>query len=97
MGLARGFSFQQIYGGLDGRPSWASAVFWYGWPDKTKVHWIVPIIGTAVLGLDVVATMILTFSYLVGAFGIHSASAKAANISFRCVTGAFLPLIAPPS
>jgi hypothetical protein len=27
------------------------ALFWYGWSVQAKVHWIVPIIGTGVLGL----------------------------------------------
>jgi hypothetical protein len=28
-------------------------VFWYGWTAESKVHWIVPIIGTAFIGLGV--------------------------------------------
>lgn len=72
------------------------SLFWYGWAIQSRVHWICPIIATAVLGVAVISTLITGFSYLVDAFGIHAASALAANITLRCLTGAFLPLVAPP-
>lgn len=72
------------------------SLFWYGWAIEAHVHWIVPIIATTVLGIAVISTMIPAFSYLVDAFGIHAASALAANITLRSTTGAFLPLVAPP-
>lgn len=72
------------------------SLFWYGWSIEKHVHWISPIVATALLGIAVVSTLIPAFSYLVDAFGIHAASALAATITLRAVTGAFLPLIAPP-
>ena len=72
------------------------SLFWYGWTVESHIHWIVPIIATAILGIAVISTLIPAFSYLVDAFGIHAASALAANITLRSVTGAFLPLVAPP-
>ena len=72
------------------------SLFWYGWTVENHIHWIVPIIATAVLGIAVISTLIPAFSYLVDAFGIHAASALAANITLRSLTGAFLPLVAPP-
>ena len=71
-------------------------LFWYGWTIEKHVHWIVPILATAVLGIAVISTKIPAFSYLVDAFGIHAASALASNITLRSLTGAFLPLVAPP-
>ena len=72
------------------------SLFWYGWTIEKHVHWIAPIIATAVLGSAVISTLIPAFSYLVDAFGIHAASALAANITLRSLTGAFLPLVGPP-
>lgn len=71
-------------------------LLWYGWTVERRTHWIAPIIGTAILGLGVISTIVSTFTYFVDAFGIHSASAIAANICLRCISGAFLPLVAPP-
>lgn len=72
------------------------SLFWYGWSIEKHTHWIAPIIATALLGIAVVSTLIPAYSYLVDAFGIHAASALAATITLRAVTGAFLPLVAPP-
>ena len=72
------------------------SLFLYGWTAQYRLHWIAPVIGTALLGFGVAATIIPAFSYLVDAFGIHAASAVAANITLRCVTGALLPLAGPP-
>lgn len=71
-------------------------LFLYGWTAQKKVQWMAPIMGLAMLGFGVAVTIIPTFGYLVDAFEIHAASAIAANISLRCVTGAVLPLAGPP-
>lgn len=33
-------------------------LFWYGWSAQAKTHWIVPILGTAVLGLGMIACFV---------------------------------------
>ena len=71
------------------------SLFLYGWTIHFKVNWIAPVIGLVLLGFGVVVTFIPAFSYLVDAFGIHAASATAASITLRCVTGAILPLAGP--
>lgn len=71
-------------------------LFLYGWTVREHVQWIAPVIGIGVLGFGVAVTIIPTFGYLVDAFGIHAATAIAANITLRCVTGALLPLAGPP-
>lgn len=48
-----------------------------------------------ILGFGIVVTFIPAFSYLVDAFGIRVASAVAASITLRCITGAVLPLAGP--
>ena len=67
-------------------------VFIYGWTTQYEVHWIVPIIGTALVGLGNLTGMMTIQTYLVDAFTVHAASAIAANTVLRSVFGAFLPL-----
>ncbi|KAJ4301187.1 hypothetical protein N0V90_003278 [Kalmusia sp. IMI 367209] len=67
-------------------------VFLYGWTTDKHVHWIVPIIGTAFVGLGNLTGMMTIQTYLVDAFTIHAASAIAANTVLRSIFGAFLPL-----
>ena len=71
-------------------------LFLYGWTVQFHVHWILPVIGEGLLGFGVAVTIIPSFSYLIDAFGIHSASALAISITLRCVTGAFITLAGPP-
>jgi len=67
-------------------------VFIYAWTTEKRVHWIVPIIGTALVGLGNLTGMMTVQTYLVDAFTIHAASAIAANTVLRSIFGAFLPL-----
>jgi multidrug resistance protein len=67
-------------------------VFIYGWTTYYKVHWIVPIISTSLIGVGNLTAMMTIQTYLVDAFTIHAASAIAANTVLRSVFGAVLPL-----
>jgi MFS family permease len=67
----------------------------YGWTAQVRSHWIVPVVGLAICGFSVATTIISSFSYLVDAFGMYAASAIAAIITLRCVTGVVLPLAGP--
>ncbi|CAO2648795.1 Nn.00g097440.m01.CDS01 [Neocucurbitaria sp. VM-36] len=67
-------------------------VFIYGWTTYYGVHWIVPIIATAFIGLGNLTAMMTIQTYLVDAFTIHAASAIAANTVLRSIFGAVLPL-----
>ncbi|KAH7305589.1 cycloheximide resistance protein [Stachybotrys elegans] len=67
-------------------------LFWYGWTAEYKVHWIVPIIGTAFLGIGIVMAYSTTATYLVDAYSLYSASVLAASAILRCLFGALLPL-----
>ena len=53
---------------------------------------IVPIIGTALIGIGNIAVFICITSYLVDVFTIFPASALAANTVVRSIMGALLPL-----
>lgn len=70
-------------------------LIWYGWSADKHVHWIVPIIGTAFVGLGLLAIFMPIQTYLVDAFQRHAASALAANTVLRSLLGAFLPLAGP--
>lgn len=67
-------------------------LFVYGWTAEKHVHWIVPIIGTALVGLGLLAIFMPITTYLVDAFTIYAASALAANTILRSLLGALLPL-----
>lgn len=70
-------------------------LFWYGWSAEEKTHWIVPIIGTAFVGIGTLAVFMPIQSYLIDAFPLYAASAAAANTILRSLAGAFLPLAGP--
>ncbi|KAK2026635.1 MFS general substrate transporter [Colletotrichum zoysiae] len=67
-------------------------LFWYGWSAEYKTHWIVPIMGTALLGIGIVTAYSTSATYLVDAYTVYSASVMAASAILRCIFGAPLPL-----
>ncbi|KAL1987122.1 hypothetical protein VTN96DRAFT_4728 [Rasamsonia emersonii] len=71
-------------------------LFLFGWSTAYHVQFIVPIIGTAVIGFALAATSISLQSYIVDAFGIYAVSAVSAMLVPRNATAAFLPLAGPP-
>ncbi|CAI7616253.1 unnamed protein product [Penicillium viridicatum] len=71
--------------------------FMYGWSAYYHTHWIVPIIGTAIIGIGSLFVVIPGQIYLVDSFGATAAaSAIAANLLVRSPFGAFLDLTATP-
>ncbi|KAI1036553.1 hypothetical protein LB503_003381 [Fusarium chuoi] len=72
-------------------------LFIYGWTTENGVHWIVPIIGTFIVGFGSLFVVIPGQIYLVDSFGAEAAaSALAANLLVRSPFGAFLDLAAEP-
>lgn len=67
----------------------------FGWTAQAHVHWIVPILATAIVGFGFVAVSLASWSYLVDVFGIYAASATAAATVLRNFSAAALPLVAP--
>ncbi|KAB8264379.1 major facilitator superfamily domain-containing protein [Aspergillus pseudonomiae] len=69
----------------------------YGWPADKHVHWIVPLIGTGIIGFSMLLTKLPTENYLVDAFDEQgvSASALSANATLCALFGAFFPLAGP--
>ncbi|KAM0164231.1 hypothetical protein ACHAQE_003011 [Botrytis cinerea] len=64
----------------------------YGWTGEYKIHWIVPILSTTLIGVGDIFVFMCINLYQVDAFTIFAASALAANAIFRSVMGAVLPL-----
>ena len=68
---------------------------WYGWSMEYKVHWIVPILGTAICGISITFFFLAVQTYLVEAYTVYAASALAANTLVRCIFGLTIPLAGP--
>ncbi|KAH7129714.1 major facilitator superfamily domain-containing protein [Dactylonectria estremocensis] len=64
----------------------------YGWTTKKHLHWIVIMIGTAVIGFGMIGIFMISQTYLVDSFTIYAASVTAANAVLRSLLGALLPL-----
>ncbi len=64
----------------------------YGWTADKHVHWIVPMIGTGIMGFGMMAVFMCAQTYLVDAYTRHAASVTAANAVLRSILGAVLPL-----
>ncbi|OLN96948.1 putative transporter C1529.01-like protein 10 [Colletotrichum chlorophyti] len=69
-----------------------AGLFIYGWTAEYHIHWFVPILGTAVVGVGNLIIFMALQLYLVDAFTVYAASALAANAVVRSVAGAVLPL-----
>lgn len=73
-------------------PVITTGLFWYGWSAQAHTHWIVPIIGSALVGAGNMCFFMPVMGYLVDAFTEYAASALAANTVLRSIGGALLPL-----
>ncbi|KGO66980.1 Major facilitator superfamily domain, general substrate transporter [Penicillium italicum] len=68
-------------------------LFIYGWTAYHKVHWVVPIIGTSILGFGSFFVIMPSQLHLVDLFGSEAAaSVLGATTLLRSMFGAFLPL-----
>jgi hypothetical protein len=59
-----------------------------------STHWIAPTLAGLPFGLGLILTFVSVLSYLIDTFGIHCASALAANAVLRALFGAAFPLFA---
>ncbi|KAH3913841.1 hypothetical protein HBI56_057150 [Parastagonospora nodorum] len=69
------------------------ALFGFGWTTYSSVHWIVPIIFSAVFGIGVIWVYSGVFTFLVEAYPLYAASALAANSFARSYFAAAFPLV----
>lgn len=73
-------------------PIIAVGLFWYGWSAQAKIHWMMPIVGSGIVGLGNMLFFLPMVGYLVESFTVYAASAIAANAVLRSIGGALLPL-----
>ncbi|RMJ13497.1 hypothetical protein CDV36_006839 [Fusarium kuroshium] len=69
--------------------------FWYGWAAQAKAHWILPIMGTSLLGFGNSLVFMSIQAYFVDAYTVYAASALGANTVVRSVMASVLPLAVP--
>ncbi|KAF1968143.1 fluconazole resistance protein [Bimuria novae-zelandiae CBS 107.79] len=69
-----------------------AGLFLYGWSAEEKLHWMAPVVGTAILGGAMMTVFMPGLTYLVDAYTVHAASVSAAATVFRSLLGALLPL-----
>lgn len=67
-------------------------LFIYGWTAQYQTHWVVPLFGTLVVGVGLIAAFMCINTYLVDCFGVYAASAIAANTVLRSIFGSVMPL-----
>ncbi|OQE25142.1 hypothetical protein PENSTE_c006G10182 [Penicillium steckii] len=75
-----------------GGPLVTSGLFIFAWTIYSDVHWIAPIIGSALFGAGTILVYSGIFTFLVDAYPTYSASALAANSFMRSSFGGIFPL-----
>ncbi|OAL44718.1 MFS general substrate transporter [Pyrenochaeta sp. DS3sAY3a] len=68
------------------------ALFGFGWTTYPSVHWIVPIIFSAIFGVGLIWVYSGVFTFLVEAYPVYAASALAANSFARSYFAGAFPL-----
>ncbi|KAL8341072.1 hypothetical protein RB601_006936 [Gaeumannomyces tritici] len=77
---------------LPGALTFPAGLFMYGWGIEGGVHWMLPLLGTAVTGFGSILIFAGIQTYLIDAFEQYAASAVGANAVLRGLAGALLPL-----
>ncbi|KAM7203574.1 rade putative MSF transporter [Rhypophila sp. PSN 637] len=71
-----------------------AGLFLYGWSAQYRLHWVVPLIGTALDGFGFTILLSSIANYMMDTFTIHASSAMAAITVSRSIFGATFPLFA---
>ncbi|KAJ4982618.1 major facilitator superfamily transporter [Stagonosporopsis vannaccii] len=64
----------------------------YGWSAHFQTHYMVPLVGTGIIGLGLLMSFMPANTYLIDVFTMHAASAMAANTVLRSLMAALVPL-----
>ncbi|RMZ71638.1 integral membrane [Pyrenophora seminiperda CCB06] len=67
-------------------------LFVYAWTAQHAVHWIAPLLGTAIFGAGAMSSIFFTGNYILDAYPLHSASGMAACSVMRSLVGGLAPL-----
>ena len=73
----------------------AAGLAWYGWSAARGAPWIVPVLGTVVVGLGTLYVFLPVQLYFIDTFTVFAVSALAANTVVRSVLGTTVPLAGP--
>ncbi|KAF2013580.1 MFS general substrate transporter [Aaosphaeria arxii CBS 175.79] len=70
------------------------SLFWFAGCSTSKVHWIVPIIASALFGAGIFVVVLGVLNFVLDSYGQYTASSLAGVILVRNVVGAIFPLVA---
>jgi MFS family permease len=85
----------RLYSAIPGSLLFTVGLFWYGWCSYRYLHWILPTIGIALVGLGIYSIYLAVVNYLTDSYEKYAASALSAASLGRNTFGAFLPLASP--
>ncbi|CAO1620164.1 unnamed protein product [Parajaminaea phylloscopi] len=71
-----------------------TGLFVFGWAAQTRCHWLVPLVGSLLVGAGTILCFQSIIVYLVDAFFPYSASAMACAVLVRSILAAAFPLFA---
>ncbi|KAI5294192.1 hypothetical protein KEM52_004516 [Ascosphaera acerosa] len=77
---------------IAGAPCVTIGLFIFAWTMYARIHWIAPVIGSAVFAFGVMLVFSGIFTFLVQAYPLYAASALAANIFTRSMFATVFPL-----
>ncbi|KAI3582911.1 MFS transporter [Fusarium oxysporum f. sp. albedinis] len=75
-----------------GAPLVTVGLFMFAWTSYPSIHWVVPIIGSALFGAGTILAFSGIFTFLVDTYPKYAASALAANSFARSTFGGVFPL-----
>ncbi|KAH8895406.1 MFS transporter [Thozetella sp. PMI_491] len=82
----------RLYSSLLGAILVPVGLFMFGWTLSASIHWVFPVIGSALFGAGTVLVYCGVFAFLVAEYPAAAASALSANCFLRCGFAAAFPL-----
>jgi len=82
----------RLYTSIPGSLLFTGGLFMYGWTSQPQIHWIVPTIAVAIVGVGIYSIYMGVTNYLTDAYEKYAGSALSAASLGRNSFGAFLPL-----
>jgi MFS family permease len=84
----------RLYTAIPGSLLFTLGLFMFGWTNQPSIHWIVPTIAIAIVGVGIYSIYMGVVNYLTDSYEKYAASALSAASLGRNTFGAFLPLAA---
>lgn len=69
-----------------------TGLFWYGWSAEKNLHWVMPLVGTAIFGFGMISVFGSVQTYLIDMSPRYAASAVSAATVFRSLFAFAFPL-----